>query len=168
MIFSIVIVSISILLEAFLSNYIPIFVGNHNLFIPMFTIVSLVIVFPYFNENSKFLKLCFIFGIIYDILFTNTIGLNISLFLLIGLIVIFLDNGLSNTLFSILIKMIVSIIIYDVLSYGILLLLNYMHYDFLTLFMKIVKSFILNITYTVILYFVVEWIAKKLYIKKLN
>lgn len=168
MIFSVIIVSISLLLEALLSNYLPIFVGSQNFFIPMFTLVSLVIVFPYYNETSKFLKLCFIFGLIYDILFTNTIGLNITLFLLIGLILNFLDSALSNTLFSIIIKMVISIIVYDVLSYGILLLLNYLNYNVLILLMKILKSLTLNVIYAIILYLIVGVIGKELKIKKLN
>jgi len=169
MIFGIIISSISLLLDALLSGYIPIFINNNNLFIPMFTVISLIIIFPYFNNDEfSYLKVCALFGLIYDVLFTNTLGLNIVLFIILGFIINFLDGTLSNSLISIIIKMLVVIIIFDSLTYLILLMLDYINYGILVLLKKILKSLTLNFIYFVILHFFTNIIAKKYRIRKTN
>ena len=167
MIFGIIITIISFLLDSFISSYIPITVSNYNVLVPMLTIVSLIVIYPYFNNNSKnYLITCLSFGILYDITFTNTLGLNLALFLGLGYIILFLDGALSNNLFSLIIKMLIIIIIYDLITYLILLMLNYIDYGILTLIFKIGKSIILNTIYLTISYFLTNSIAKKLHIKK--
>lgn len=169
MIFGIIISSISLLLDALLSSYIPIFINNNNLFIPMFTIISLIIIFPYFNNDEySYLKICALFGLIYDILFTNTLGLNIVLFIIIGFIINFLDGTLSNSLISVIIKMLIVIIIFDSLTYFILLMLDYIDYGILILLKKFLKSLILNFIYIIILHFSTNGLAKKYRIRKAN
>ncbi len=167
MIFGIIIITISFLLDSFLSMYIPITVSNYNLLVPMFTIVSLILIYPYFNNDEKnYLITCSVFGLLYDITFTNTFGLNTALFFGLGCIIIFLDGALSNNLFSLIVKMLIVIILYDVITYLILLLLNYIDYGILTLVVKIGKSLILNTIYLTVTYFITNMIAKKLHIKK--
>lgn len=167
MIFGIIIIAISFLLDSFISMYIPITVSNYNILVPMFTIISLVLIYPYFNNDEKnYLITSLIFGLLYDITFTNTFGLNTALFFGLGYIVIFLDGALSNNLFSLIIKMLIVIILYDVITYLILLLLNYIDYGILTLVIKIGKSLILNTIYLTVAYFVTNSIAKKSHIKK--
>lgn len=169
MIFGIIISSISLLFDALLSSYIPIFINNNNLFIPMFTVISLIIIFPYFNNDEiGYLKICALFGLIYDILFTNTLGLNIVLFVIIGFIINFLDGTLSNSLISVIIKMLVVIIVFDSLTYFILLMLDYMDYGIIILLKKLLKSLILNLIYIIILYFSTNGLAKKYKIRKAN
>lgn len=167
MIFGIIITSISFLLDAFCSNYIFVSVSNNNIFIPMFTLISLIITLPYFNnENNKYLMACTIFGLIYDITFTNTLGFNAALFLIVGFVIIFLDNSLAHNLFNSILKMLIIIIIYDTLTYFILIILNYINYSIITLGMKILKSLLLNTIYITILYFSTNVISKKLRIRK--
>lgn len=169
MIFAILISSISILLDALLSNYFPIFPFSHNIVVPMFTLVSLIIIYPYFNGDIfKYSKVCLLFGLIYDILFTNTLGLNITLFFIISYIIVFLDDNLSNSLVSIFIKMIIVIAVFDLLTYLVLMLLNYMNYEFMTLLYKFLKSLFTNSIYITILYFTTNAISKKYRIRKTN
>ena len=167
MTFGIIVTAISFLIDSFLSNYLYVSVSNNNIFIPMFTLISLIIILPYFNSQSNnYLATCFIFGLIYDITFTNTLLLNAALFTLIGFIIILLDNGLSNNYFNSILKMLIVIIIFDSLTYFILLMLNYINYGILDLLLKIAKSLLLNFIYISILYFLTNMIAKKLHIKK--
>lgn len=167
MIYGIIISTISFLLDAFLSIYIPISITNNNILVPMFTLVSLIIILPYFNnDEANYLKICLLFGLLYDITFTNTLGLNAALFLVIGYVVIFINNGLSNSLVSLIIKMVVSIVLYNILLYLILIMLDYMDYGIMSLGIKILKSLLLNCIYLIVLYFTTNIIAKKLHIKK--
>ena len=167
MIFGIIIATISFLLDSFISMYIPISVSNYNILVPMFTIISLILIYPYYNNNEKnYLITCLVFGLLYDITFTNTFGLNVALFLSVGYTIIFLDGALSNNLFSLIIKMLIVIILYDLITYIILIMLNYIDYSILTLVIKVGKSLILNIIYLTITYFITNSIAKNLHIKK--
>lgn len=167
MTFGIIIILVSFFLDAFVSSYIPISISNYNLLVPMFTIISLIIILPYFKDDEgKYLITCLIFGILYDITFTNTFGLNASLFVGLGYVIMFLDGNLSNTLFSLIIKMIIVIILYDLVTYLILLLLNYIDYNILNLVIKIGKSLILNTIYLTLTYFITNKISKKFNIKK--
>ncbi len=167
MTFGIIITAISFLIDSFLSNYLYISVSNNNIFIPMFTLISFIITLPYFNNQSNnYLIVCFVFGFIYDITFTNTLLLNAALFTLIGFIIILLDNGLSNNYFNSILKMLIIIIIFDSLTYFILLMLNYINYGILDLLMKIAKSLLLNFIYITVFYFTTNLIAKKMHIKK--
>ena len=167
MIFGIIVTVISFLIDSFLSNYLYVSVSNNNIFIPMFTLLSFIITLPYFNNQSNnYLISCFIFGLIYDITFTNTLLLNAALFTLIGFVIILLDNGLSNNYFNSIIKMLIVIIIFDSLTYVILLMLDYIDYNILDLLLKIAKSLLLNFIYITVFYFCTNVIAKKLHIKK--
>ena len=167
MIYGIIISFISFLLDAFLSSYIPISITNSNILVPMFTLVSLIIIYPYFNnENQNYLIVCLIFGLLYDITFTNTFILNSTLFGVVGFVTIFLNNGLSNSLISLLIKLVINIIIYNLILYLILVMLDYMDYGFMSLIFKVLKSLVLNCIYLISLYFTTNKIAKKLHIKK--
>ena len=167
MIYGIVISSISFLLDAFLANYIYVSVGNNNIFIPMFTLLSLIIILPYFNNKSNnYLAVCAIFGLLYDIVFTNTFLFNAALFTLTGFIIMLLDNGLADNYFNSIIKMLIVIIIFDSLTYVILLMLDYIDYNILDLLLKIAKSLLLNFIYITVFYFCTNVIAKKLHIKK--
>lgn len=167
MILGIIIILVSFFLDAFSSMYIPIWISNYNVLVPMFTIISLIIIYPYFNNNeNNYLITCLVFGLLYDVTFTNTFGLNIALFFGIGFLIIFIDNILSNNLFSLIIKMLIVIVLYDTLTYTILLMLNYIDYGILTLIIKILKSLILNIIYLALTYFIANKISKKYHIKK--
>ena len=65
--FSIIIVLISFILEGIISKYIPM---NTVLFESFFTVISLIIIYPYFhNEEKKYFTLAFFTGLFYDIVY---------------------------------------------------------------------------------------------------
>lgn len=67
----------SFLLDGILSKYLI-----KTIFAPMLTIVSLVIIYPYFNNNNyRYLKYNAIIGLLYDIVYMDTIFYNFSFFL---------------------------------------------------------------------------------------
>ena len=169
MIFSSIVMIISFLSDAFLSKYISIFPFCSSYFIPMFTIISLIIIYPYFNnENKGYFRLCFIFGMLYDIVFTNTFGLNITLFLFIGYMISVFDITFSASFFTMILKTFLVIVLFDFFNYSILLLLQYFHYNVYDLLFKILKSIPLNLIYITILYFTTEYLSKKHNIRKAN
>lgn len=166
--FMYIVTFISFLLDIFLSSIIPIINTSIIPLIPMFTIVSLVLMYPYFNNNqSGFLKYTIIVGLLYDITITNTLCVNAIIFGFLSFLIYMLDSVISNNLLSIIIKSILIIILYDIIMYLILVLIGYINFNFLVLPIKILKSIILNVIYIIVTYNITDRIAKKLRIKKL-
>ena len=70
---SILILLISFMLDSIVSNLVPL----HSLFTPLFSLVSLIVVYPFFyGDKKKFLIYSGIYGFLYDIVYTNTIFVN--------------------------------------------------------------------------------------------
>ena len=80
---------ISFVLDSIISNFLSI----NTLFAPLFTLMSLVIVYPYFNGNNKnFLITSFVTGVAYDLIYTNTIVIHGLLFVAIAFLIIRLNQ----------------------------------------------------------------------------
>ena len=150
---------ISFILDNFISNFI-----NHNsLFYPLFTLLSLIIIYPKFTKKiNKYYLTSFLLGLIYDIAVTDTLFLNAFIFLLLSYIINYIFKKIPYNYISVLIISFVSIIYYRVITYIVLLLLNYLNFNLLTLLKSIYNSLILNIIYKTILY------NKKLIFKKIK
>ena len=81
---------ISFFLDGILSHYIL----PNSLFLPLFTVVALVLIYPYFNNNNyRYFKYIALLGLLYDISYLDTLFLNFFIFIIIGFIV-----GLFNYL----------------------------------------------------------------------
>ena len=164
MIIIIIYTIISFLLDGLLSNYISTFMLNPSYLRTIYSIISLVIIFNYFENKNKYLFILIILGILFDIVYTNTFLLNIILFTLIYLFLNIIDYYLPNNIFTINIKSVISIFIYHIFSYLILLLTHYNNYTFNLLLLILKRSIIMTIIYTTISYLVI----KKLYYQKYN
>lgn len=162
---TIVFIIISFLLEGIFTNLVSI----NSLFIPLFTITSLVILFPYFNNKDKYFSyfiISVIFGFLYDIFYTNSLFINTFAFALNCLIIMFINNYVSPNL---LIKMgvnVIVIIFYRITTYFMLCLYGYIIFNENLLLKGIYSSIIVNLIYGIILYFISNLCAKKLNIKK--
>ena len=83
MIISIIYLVISFLLEGIMSNIFPSTLSNISYFTTIYIIISFAIIYPYFDNDKKFFILIFIFGILFDILYTSTIFVNTFIFIII-------------------------------------------------------------------------------------
>lgn len=162
----IIIVSIiSFILEAFVSNI----VSLNGLFMPLFTLMSLIIIFPYFNENIKpYLITSFIIGVFYDIIYTNTVVIHGILFLLIAFLIIRLNVVFSSNWINVMIMALVCIIAYRIASFSILVITNTIPLNFIVLLKSIYQSILLNLIYVVLAFLITDHISFKLKIKKSN
>ena len=99
MIYCIFLIFISIILEN-LSN---IYLSSFNYFVPLFTLLSLIFIYPYFKkEKYKYYIFSSITGFIYDLFFTNFFVLNVLLFFICAFIVFFILNFFMYTNYSLL------------------------------------------------------------------
>ena len=149
---------VSFFLDGILSKYISL----NSIFLPLFTIVSLVIIYPYFNNNIyRYLKFVAIIGILYGITYLDTVFFNFFIFMILGIIICFINYLLSVNLYSIILTTSISIIMYRLIIFLFVLFFKNHDLNFLNLLVMISKSLILNIIYSIIIYLMSESYSNK-------
>ena len=152
-----IIVIISFLLEGIVSNFVPI----NGFLAPLFTLVALIIIYPLFDEASEYYKYAFVTGLAYDLFYTDTILFHAIIFCFMAFIITRLNLVLSDNYLNILIIMGICILIYRVITYSLLVLVSSMAFDFIALISSVLKSLIINLIYSALLFFVVKKCQKK-------
>lgn len=165
---AIITVVVSFLLDALVSNNIGYALTNPSFFKTIFTIIGLVSIYPYFNNDKKYLTILIIVGILFDIVYTGTFLFVTLIFVIIYLVNKFLDFFLPFNLLNINILSLISIYIYHIFSFIILNLVDYNSYSINLLFNIIIRSTIGTIIYTTIIYFILTYIYNKLKIKQIR
>ena len=156
---------ISFILDSVISN----FISLNSLFTPLFTLMSLILIYPYMKgDNYKYLITCFVTGLCYDLIYTDTIIIHGLLFLFIGFVITRLSLLLSNSIVSEIIVAFICIITYRFITYGLLLITASVSFRGILIFKSIFNSVLINIVYIIIGYFVLDKLSKKFKIRKLN
>ena len=156
MLVSIIYVIISFLLDGIISNIIPFNLVDPSYFKTIYSVISLVIIYNYFDNHQKYLTILIILGIFFDIIYTNTFILNIIVFLIIYIVLSNLDYIITTNIFTINLKSIVCISTYHISTYIILLLANYNNYSIKLLGLILIRSIIMTIIYTTISYLIMN------------
>lgn len=137
-------------------------VNTNSLLIPLFTLTSLVMLYPYFNKkNINYILVCLIVGLFYDIAFADSIFVNTVSFGLVGALTMLCYNYIKYNIYSSNIVNLIMLITYRIISYVILLSINYIIFNNNVFFRGISKSLLANIIYGIFLYLIIEIIAKK-------
>ena len=166
MIFPTIIVLLSFMAEGIISNYISM---NTIIFEPLFTLISLIIIYPYFHtKEKKYFILSFSTGLLYDIVYTNTFIFNAIIFLIISYIIKKINSYISNNYVNVAIISLIIIILYRLLVYFILCLINYLNFNISSLLYSIADSLVLNMIYSIILYLLTDYISRKKHITKID
>ncbi|MBQ8234359.1 MAG: rod shape-determining protein MreD [Bacilli bacterium] len=153
-----IIIFISLILDGIISNI-------SSILIPLFTLLSLIIIKPYYKINKNYLILSFILGILYDIAYTDLLYINAILFLLTGYFIIFITKRLRDNIFNVTIISILTIIYYRTLSYLTYIISTKDIFNINILFKSIYSSIIINILYIIICYIITSKTSKKTYRK---
>ena len=161
-----VVTVLSFLLEGIVSNIVGI---TSTWLVPLFSIVSLIIIYPYFNhEEGNFLKVCFAVGLFYDLVYTDTLVINACIFTLIGFFIRWLNSWMSNHAISVLFITFLTIFVYRILMYLILIVVGFLPFDLNTLVTSITSSLLLNLIYSEVLYLITDFMSKKYRIRKID
>ena len=149
MIITIIIMLLSILLDG-------IFLCIFKDFISFFYLSCMIILFM-INENKKrYYIIIFIFGMIYDLLYNNTLFLDGFLYLFIMYIINFFIKN-SNNFIKMFFSYNLSIIIYIIFMYVFAI---YFNNDILRTFLLVKRSIIINYLYFIIIYITIYIIYK--------
>ncbi|MGE5456682.1 MAG: rod shape-determining protein MreD [Ignavibacteriales bacterium] len=162
-------VIISVIVSFFLDSILTSFIPIDSIFIPLFSLISLIVIYPYFHkEQNSYLKFSFLIGLLYDIVYTDTIFLNAFIFLLIGFCIKLIHEYISNNAFNISIMSLCVVAIYRFITYFVLVMINYLNYNFNDLLVSIYSSLIVNVIYGIILYLTTDFISRKYKIDKIE
>ena len=165
MIVYIIILILSFLLDGFGPIHNNITLTNLSIFSTMYSIIAISIISPYIENNKRYFIILFILGSLIDIAYTNTFLLNAILFILIGIITKSLYKRFSNGPFIPIIISLISIIIYNVMTYLILVICNYIGSSINTLINVITHNIISTILYSTIITFILIKLDKKYKLK---
>ena len=156
MIIAVTYVIISFLLDGIMSNITSFNLIDPSWFKTIYSIISLVIIYNYFDNQQKYLSILIILGIFFDIVYTNTFIVNIVVFFIIYLVLSNLDYLITTNIFTINLKSTICISIYHITTYIILLLSNYNNYSIKLLGLIILRSVLMTIIYTTISYLIMN------------
>lgn len=153
---------ISFILDGIFSNVLSI----NSLFYPLFTLISLIVIYPYYNSNQTFYKHAFCIGLAYDLIYTDTMIFYAFLFVLLSLIISKLSVLLTDNYVSLLIISLLSIVIFRTLTYISIIITGNMPFSFAILLKGIYSSLIANLLYVIVLNMITDVLSKKLKIRK--
>ncbi len=159
---------LSFLLEGISSLYISYNLINPSIFMTLYVVVGLVVIYPYFINKKKYIYLVIIFGVLFDIIYTNTLLINLVIFILIYLFNRLLDEVLPDNIFIINIKSYLAVILYYTLTYVIMILTDYASYPISMLFRVYYSNIIMSIIYTTISYIVLRVLMNKFNVKEIK
>ena len=164
---SLIIIIISLLLDGYLNNILPSFILS--LFTPMLTLISVIIIYPLFKKNNKrYLITIFITGIVYDLLYTNLLFYNGVLFLLLGLLNIYINKKIQVNYLTIILIILLNIVVYILLNSLILYICNITNISIMKIIYVLTHSIILNFIYGYLLFIIVRRLSNKNKTRKLN
>lgn len=146
----------SFLLDSFVSNIISFEITNPSYLKTIYSVISLVIIYNYFDNKNKYIVILVLLGVFFDIVYTNTFILNIVVFFVIYIILSWLDYIIPNNILMINIKALICIFCYYILTYIILVLANYNIYSIKLLENILVNNIIMSVIYTSISYIIMN------------
>jgi len=151
------IIAFSFLFESIFSNFIPVY----SLFTPLFLLTSIVVLYPYISKNKfNFIIICMILGVIYDISFTGSCFVNVISFTTVGYILSVCYNYVKYNVYTVNIINIIILITYRIISYIILLSVNYIPFNNRNFFSGIYNSILINILYCIVIFYMANLFYK--------
>ena len=154
----VVVLLISFILEGIVSNLVP----ANSLFIPLFSIVSLLVTYPMFNDNRiKYLIYSGTLGLLYDLVYTSTPFINTFTFVITALIITFICKFITINKLNLILIVLFVLLFNQTINYLLLCLFRYRIFNSDTLIEGLYSSLILNVIYSYILYIIIEIINKK-------
>lgn len=168
MIVAIISLFISFLLDNFFSINIAYSITNPSWFSTIYTLVCLFVLFPYFSNQKKYLYIILITGLLFDIVYTGTILVNLCVFTILYFIIKKFNFWLPNNIVMINVLSLIGIFTYHILCFIILSIVKYNSYDPRLLLNIITHSIIATIIYTSLLHVIISKMFDKLNIKQIK
>lgn len=161
----IILVGVSLFLDLLFNLYISSFINDFSLIAPLFSLVVIVYVYKFFENNLlSYFLISGAIGLVYGIAFTSTGILYLLIYLLIALITAIVASYFKPHFLINLAILVGSIFTYLLITYGLLLLFNVISFNIFNLMFGLISSFLLNIIYLILMsWFDYKTTPKKMY-----
>lgn len=161
MMYPILILILSFLLDGIVSHYVNLSFSSISLFTTVYSCIALVSVQYFFTDSKKYYLCCFILGLLFDIVYTSTFILNAFTFTLIGMVSRRLYNHLTYNFINNIFISYIGIFIYYVFTNFILVIVEYLNFNIKLIFDILWHSIIMSIIYSLVLYFINSMVIKR-------
>ena len=168
MILSIILLVISFLFQGIMSNFLGYILGNISIFSTIYVLITLMLIYPYFENKKKYFLVLVIFGWLVDVVYSNTFLLHISLFYVIYKFSNFFHFFFPYNLVTINVSNVLGVFIYHILSFVVLSLLRYDNYSLIMLVKVLGSSIIMTVIYTTISYLVIKLLRQRIELKEVK
>ncbi len=129
--------------------------GDISYLYPMLTLSSIVILSTKLKPKT-FLYTVLLIGVIVGTIFFDNALMGLVIYVVIYYFLFLYNKLVSSSILSFLVKLAITIFLYDMTSYFILVLFDHLYFNLSYLFYKFIRSLILNIFYGIILYLVLN------------
>lgn len=168
----IIIIIVLLILSTFLQSTTSLYLGytyeNLSIFSTLYVLITLMIIKTHFENKKKYFFLLIFLGIIIDISYTGTFGLNSCLFIVCYYISVSFHSFFPYNCFTISVSNLLCVFIYHIISFLFLVLFKYDSYSITALLKILSHSILMTITYSNIIYWIMYFITKKYQLKPIK
>lgn len=155
------IILLSLIIDLYLNYYIAILPNFFIYLKPLLFITTLIVLTIINYQKSKKVKTIFIILIIYDLLFGKVYFLYPIIFLILFKMISYLKRRLNDSFFSFTTIFIINLITFIIIKYVVSSLIGVTNQNVLFLINQVSSYFILNVLYSIILYYYFKHKEKK-------
>ena len=134
---------------------------KNSLFLSLFSLTSLVLIYPHIIKKYKLLYFSLGLGFCYDIIYTQTPLFYTILYVLLGLVILLYFKFFPYNIVSALISTTVLIFLYRIISYTCVVLINENNFSWNIFIKSFYSSLISNAIYVIIFYNILRIYYKK-------
>lgn len=167
-ILSVILLTISFLLQGVVSNVIGYTPENISIFFTIYPLITLMTIYPHFENQNKFLLILAIFGILTDLVYSNTLIFNACLFYALYKINQVFHFFFPYNLFTMSISNLLAVYMYHIVTFLFLIFLDFDNYNLTILLKSLVNSTLMTIIYTIITYLLVNFIKQRFDLKEVK
>ena len=168
MVLAIILLTLSFFIQGISSNLIGYTTESISMFYTIYTLITLMIIYPHFENQNKFLLLLVIFGLLTDLIYSNTFIFNTCLFYMIYKANKVFHFFFPYNLLTINISNLLWVYLYHIITFLFLVLLNFDHYSISILLKILLNSTIMTIIYTTIIYWIINLVKQRFELKEVK
>ncbi len=168
MLLSIITLLFSFLLQGIISNYLGYHLNHLSWFTTIYPLINLLILVPYFENNTKKMVIILIVGLLMDMVYANTGFLNLFLFVVTYYFSKSFHFFFPYNLLTINVSNVLAILLYHFVTFLFLSLLRYDSYGFSVLLRVLSHSVVMTIIYSSVIYLLIDFIVKKFNLREVK
>lgn len=135
--------------------------NNNSMFLTLFSLMCLIVIYPYLKKSNYIFYIAAIIGIFFDIVYTQTLFLNTIIFFLLSFLIYFYYKYLPYNIVNTLILSLIMIVLYRLITYIFFIIFNDNMFNIHALLKSIYNSIISNFIYIILMNSFCKIILKK-------